>query len=177
MKEIEVKAKITNFNSVVSKLKEMGCELSEPVFQEDIIFLSKNTEFPDIKKGTNVLRIRNQSKKTVLTLKQPQENELDCIEKEVAFDDPKKMKEILEYLDYHEVIRVSKKRKKCNFGKYKICLDEVEKLGKFIEVEKISEEDSEKVQNELFQFLLTLGIKKEERVTSGYDTLIYHNNH
>ena len=35
---------------------------------------------------------------------------------------------------------------KCKYKEYEICLDEVEELGSFIEVEKMSDEDGEKVQ-------------------------------
>ena len=34
------------------------------------------------------------------------------------------------------------------------------------------EEDSAKIQKELFTFLETLGIKKDEQVFKGYDTLV-----
>ncbi|MCG2712387.1 MAG: class IV adenylate cyclase [Candidatus Omnitrophica bacterium] len=175
MKEVEIKAKIKDFNSVISKLKEIGCDkISEPIIQRDIIFLGDGLEFLDIKSGTNVLRIRAENGKNILTLKQPQENELDCIEREVIIDNPREMEGILKCLGYHEVVRINKRRRRCDFKKYKICLDEVDMLGKFIEIEKMSrEKDSIKVQDELFQLLLDLGIQKEERITKGYDTLIY----
>jgi len=54
-----------------------------------------------------------------------------------------------------------------------ICLDEVEGLGSFIEVEKTSAEDGEAIQEELFNFLESLGVKREDRVFKGYDTLKY----
>ena len=47
-------------------------------------------------------------------------------------------------------------------------------LGTFVEVEKITEDvEAEAVQNELFEFLETLGVKKEDRIVQGYDTLFY----
>jgi predicted adenylyl cyclase CyaB len=58
-----------------------------------------------------------------------------------------------------------------------ICLDEVKELGSYIEVEKISEDDNaNEVQNELFTFLESLGVNKENRETHGYDTLLYIKN-
>lgn len=175
MKEIEIKARIRNFNSVINQLKKIGCKISEPITQKDIIFLGDNLGFLDIKGGTNVLRIREENGKISFTLKQRQKNELDCIEKEVIIDNLKEMEDILSHLGYHEVIRVNKKRRKCNFKKYNICLDEVDGLGKFIEVEEMSKEKNAiRVQDELFRFLQTLGIKKEERITKGHDTLIYN---
>jgi adenylate cyclase class IV len=55
-------------------------------------------------------------------------------------------------------------------------LDEVDGLGSYIEVEKMSDEDGEKIQNELFDFLQILGVSKEDRVLKGYDTLMWLKN-
>jgi adenylate cyclase, class 2 len=173
MKEIEVKAKIQNFDFLLSKLKELGCNFSEPLIQKDKIFLSNNLEFPDIILGTPVLRIR-ESKDNRFTLKISPENELACFEHEVIVNDSKQMHEILKNIGFHEVVKVNKSRIKCKYNDYKICLDDVEDLGKFVEVEKISDENSSKVQKELFKFLESLGVKKEDRVFKGYDTLIYY---
>ena len=181
-KEIEVKAKVENFDFLLSKLKGLGCNISDLVEQRDKIFLSKDMKFTDIVcaseiiQGTNVLRIRESNGKVKLTLKIPQKNEMDCIEREVEVNNAKQTLDILEYLGYKEVIKVNKKRIKCNYKNYEICLDEVEELGKFIEVEKITDEEPSKIQEELFIFLESLGVKKEDQVFQGYDTLIYNRN-
>jgi adenylate cyclase class IV len=57
-------------------------------------------------------------------------------------------------------------------------LDKVKYLGEFIEAEKIvknkDHEDRKKVQEELFDFLETLGITKEDRVIDGkYDIMLW----
>ena len=51
-------------------------------------------------------------------------------------------------------------------------------LGEFIEAEKIvkseDKEDRKKTQEELFNFLETLGVKKEDRIIDGkYDIMLY----
>jgi hypothetical protein len=47
------------------------------------------------------------------------------------------------------------------------------RLGEFIEVEKMTEEvDGEKIQEELFQFLETLGVSRSDRALHGYDVLL-----
>jgi len=76
-------------------------------------------------------------------------------------------------LNYEQTVEVHKKRIKTSYKDYEICLDEVAGLGSFIEVEKMSDENGEKVQKELFDFLKTLGVSKEDRVFNGYDTLIW----
>jgi len=179
MKEIEVKAKIDNFELILEKLNNLGCTLSEPLTQKDMIFLPSDIPFSEIrnraiKQGVNVIRIRNQNGKLILTLKQPQANELDCIEKETVIEDANQMQDMLRLLNYVEVVKINKVRRKCKYQNYEICLDEVENLGNFIKIEKISDEDALKVQEELFQILMQLGVPKENRVLNGYDTLIFN---
>ena len=174
-KEIEVKAKLNNSEEVISKLKELGCVLSEPIIQHDIIFVDNNYGVVDkFQPDKNLLRIRESSGKFILTLKQPKSNEQDAIEHETEIKNFGEMKEILEHMGLHEAVQVHKTRRKTHYNDWEICLDEVEGLGSFIEVEKIADNpDVEAVQNELFDFLKSLGIKPEDRVTNGYDTLVY----
>lgn len=173
MKEIEVKARVKNIDEVKVKLIGLGSVFSEPLVQKDIVYLHQSLAFKDIKRGTSVLRIRNANGKYTLTLKKQLENELDNIEREIVFDDFQQAADILQYMDYREVVRVTKTRVKCRYQDLTICLDDVEGLGRFIEVEKMSEiADSAEVQKSLFEFLQTLGVAKEDQVFKGYDTLI-----
>lgn len=177
MKEVEVKARVLNFQELKSKLTDLGCVFSEPLIQKDKIYLHNSINFPDIKKGTVILRIRNSNGKYILTLKKQLENELDSIERETVIESPQETEDILKYMDFHEVVNVNKKRVKCKYNNLEICLDEVAGLGSFVEVEKLTlEEDSLKIQEELFIFLESLGINREARVFKGYDTLTYELN-
>ena len=172
MAEIEVKAKVKDFDSIISKLKGMDCTLSEPIAQDDYIFNQKGIILGG-NHDTPVLRIREQGGKIIFTLKQIRSGELDCIEKEIEVSDRNILKDIIELLDFEQTVEVHKKRRKGNCRGYEICLDEVEELGSFIEVEKMSDEDGEKVQNELFDFLKELGVNPEDRVFKGYDTQVW----
>lgn len=173
MKEIEVKAKLKDPDFMMNKLKDLGCEFSEPIVQKDKIFLEKNEDFLNVNSERNVFRIREQNGKFILTLKKAQSNELDCIERETVIEDAEQIKDMLTYLGYKEFVRYSKKRKKCKYKEYEICLDEVDELGTFIEVERMSEDDASKIQEELLKFLLSLGIEKEDMIVKGYDTMIF----
>jgi predicted adenylyl cyclase CyaB len=100
---------------------------------------------------------------------------MDMIEKQVTISDAKEFEEMLKIMDYYEVMEINKTRRKGTYKEYEICLDEVETLGSFIEVEKISDEDGAKVHEELTTFLKSLGLQEENRVVYGYDTLILQN--
>jgi|SRR5579885_14501 len=180
IREIEVKAKVANFGDVMKRLQSLGCKLSQPIKQEDTIYFPKGIGPEDFKKGVNALRIRKEGDKIILNIKQRQEVSLAAIEKEVEIADAKAMEEILFLLGFYTFIKMSKIRRSCHYKDYEICLDQINDLGNFIEVEKMSAEPGEKVQEELFQFLESLGIKREARATRGYDVLLYqklHNSH
>lgn len=177
MREIEVKARVADFEPIIKKLESLGCPLGQAIIQEDKVFLKNGVDFGNLDRGGNVLRIRRQGSKNVFTLKVKGEVEMDSIERETEISNPEKLEEILKYLDYYEVVQIKKSRRKCNYQNLEICLDEVDVLGNFIEVEELAEEgDGEKIQNKLFDFLMTLGIKQEDRVLIGYDKLMFNKN-
>lgn len=174
MKEVEVKAKVSNFEEIQFTLSGLGCVFSEPQIQKDRIYLPEGVEFPDKTVGTLFLRIRNSNGKHILTLKKQIGTEHENIEHELAIDNPEEADEMAKLLSFHEVLFVSKKRIKCEYEDMKICLDEIEGLGSFVEVEKMTnEEDTQKVRKELFEFLKILGIQEEDQVEKGYATMIY----
>ncbi|MFA6094848.1 MAG: class IV adenylate cyclase [Candidatus Paceibacterota bacterium] len=174
--EIEVKAKVSNFNELISKLKEIGCVLSEPIIQDDYIYIPKGVVYEDIHNHA-VLRLRKQGDRNLFTLKKNRSNELDCIEREIDVNNGEILIDIFELMGYVPFAEVHKKRRKTQYNEYEICVDEVNELGSFIEVEKMSDEaDGEKVQGEIFDFMQTLGVKREDRVMNGYDTLVWMKN-
>ncbi len=172
-KEIEVKARLRDAAGVERKLEEFGCALSVPVRESDTVFTLSPDDFLKDPLGKNFLRIRERGGKVLFTLKQPQKNNLDRIEREVEVSDAAEMREAIILMGYREGVRVVKRRRQGRCGGYEICLDDVERLGPFIEVEKIAgNEDGEKVQEELFAFLEELGVAREDRVFMGYDQLM-----
>jgi len=177
MKEVEVKAKVSSFEEIQSRLRDLGCDFSEPLIQEDRIYLQNGIEFPDKTTGTLFARIRNSNGKYIFTLKKQLETEFENIEHELIIDSPEEANEMLKLLDFHEVLFVSKKRIECKYSDMEICLDDIEGLGLFVEVEKMTnEEDTQTIKKELFEFLETLGIKQGDQVFKGYATMVYELN-
>ena len=174
MKEIEVKAKAGDISQLKEKFISLGCEFFDPVVQDDRIYLKKGDSLDNRYPGLVALRIRSENGKHILTLKKRRENDLDNIECEIIIDNPDQAHDMLLHLGYDEVSHVHKTRHACSYNGLGICLDEVEGLGSFIEVEKMTEEDDgAAVQSELFCFLQTLGISEADRVTIGYDVLMH----
>lgn len=179
MKEIEVKAKVSDLEVLAKKLEGIGCVISKPVEQDDTVFINYEGSFVDFKSGGIFVRIRRMKDKSFLTVKQPQDNELDAIEYETEISNPDDTHKALVLMGYREMVRVHKIRRTTKCRGYEVCLDDVTDLGSFIEVEKITDESSngEEVQNELFDFLINLGVKREDRIVNGYDTLMYLKKH
>jgi adenylate cyclase class 2 len=179
--EIEIKARVGDLDKVMACLTAAGCVFDESIDQEDIIFAAEDIFSASHTPNPNVLRIRKQISsgvtKTIFTFKKNRSNELDCIEHETEITDVEELTHILKYLGYQEVIRVRKIRRKGKINDLEICCDQVVDLGNFIEVEKMSDQDGVVVQDQLWQWLESLGIDSLERVTQGYDTLLYNKLH
>lgn len=183
MKEVEVKVKLKNKDEVIEKLKALGCVLSRKV-QNDVVFFPNDIKDLSTRlTGRNFLRIREQIKdgvtKYIFTLKQPQLNDFDCIEYETEISDPENLARALKLMGYYEFTRVNKVRDTGKVSGYEICLDEVEGLGSFMELEALGEEigDSLKIQEELYLFLEQFGAGPEDKIEDGYDVLMYKKAH
>jgi adenylate cyclase class 2 len=188
-KEIEVKAKVHDAGALLITLTKAGCVFSDPIRQEDRVFVHGDDPFP-IKLGMSALRIRKNSltspgahrggslvagnDEILFTFKRPLSNGLDKLEHEVAVGDAGELEEILKEIGFHEASLIKKVRRKTNYKGYEICIDVVDELGSFIEVEKIADDvDSAKVQDEMFLLLRSFGVKPEDRIMVGYDVLMY----
>ena len=174
-KEIEVKARVADLGELTKKLEAMGVVLSEPIIQNDQTFIDESYgSYDKFQPGRNILRIRENNGKFIFTIKQSLSNELNSIERETEIAEPEEFREALLLMGYKPAVEIHKVRRKAKYKDYEICLDEVKELGSFVEVEKITDEkNADEVQNKLFEFLESLGVKREDRVTNGYDTLIY----
>ncbi len=175
-KEIEVKARLRDAGAVEKKLRELGCELSDPKTQDDRAFVDDNYgPFDEFQPGKNILRIRKMKDKAVFTLKQPELNEQDAIEYETEVSHPEELAEALKLMGYKEMAQVHKVRRSARYNNWEVNLDEVDGVGTFIEVECIatSDDSAKVVQEELLTFLEALGVSREDKETHGYDTLSY----
>ena len=172
MREIEIKARVTDKASLVSKLKEQGIELGQPISQHDIVYGWPGAA--DNAKDSVWLRLRTENEtRHVFTLKKSVVGHLDSIEHETEVEDSEELIAIFKELGYELYSDLTKIRRKGIVGKIEICLDEVPGLGVFIEAEMIQAKDSDHdlVVTQLWQFFDSLGIDKKDEVFEGYDVL------
>lgn len=176
MLEIEVKAVFHGtYVELTQKLASIGAQKAKTVMQSDTIFLPTGMKYGDLIPGMPVMRIRNQDGRFIFGMKQKPKNESIGIEHETIVENADELTKILDAIGFQPALFVNKKRQEYRLDQVTICADEIEGLGVFIEVEKLVDDES-KAESELailWDFLSTLGVKEEDKVKHGYDTLIY----
>lgn len=173
MREIEVKANLKDKVGFLKLAKKLGIEFSKAVTQEDHTYES-NVAYDD--PSWNIFRIRKQDGKNILTMKHKASmRSRDNHEYETLIEDHIEITKMLDRLGYKFAVRVNKKRRTAKYKGLELCLDEIEHLGDFVEVEKLTADnaDVDAVQIELWDLLSKLGVRPSERVHKGYDTLMY----
>ena len=158
-REIEIKFKIDE--SVLSNLKNINLVPHEEI---DEYFTTK-----EMLDNFTFLRIRKKHGKIVLELKDVVRETEDCyesdeIEMELTEENYDRMRKILLAIFPHNFI-VKKNRSKGEFNCCEICLDDVEHLGLFLEVEG----DREKILESCKMLNLDMRMKDMEK---GYAIMI-----
>ncbi len=173
MKEIEVKARLKNKDQVLEKLTAFGCALSEPIRQADTVYTKIIGNVEKYLTNDHFVRIREKSDgRYILTIKKPLSKlVLTKAEHETEIKDAKELEQALFLMGYQIANKVVKMRRTGHVGEFEICIDEVEQLGSFIEIEKKSDGDVDLVRKELNDFLSSLGVAPENEVHKGYDIM------
>lgn len=173
MREIEIKVAVSDEPGILQKLDNLGIQLGEPKKQHDVVYgVTKDGAFIQ---GQSWLRIRTENDKTVyFTLKKSVTAELDSIEHEVIVDDAIALEKIITTLGFELYSDLTKTRRKGQYGKIELCLDEIPELGTYIEGELLCEEDVDVsvVKDELWRLFEQLGLSKDNQATVGYDVLM-----
>ncbi len=159
--EIEIKAYCDDHGPVRARLADMGARHAGAGTERDIYY---NHPARDFASTDEALRIREDGGATVLTYKGPKIGTVSKtrVEEEVTVDDVESLRKILEFLGFTESGSVVKIRERYHLGEMEVCLDAVEGLGLFVELEKIDVE-RERVEQELLAVARELGLDRFER--------------
>lgn len=173
MREVEVKYQVADLGSVVRELESRGVVLSDPVVQDDQAYAPVGWQYGDARNGVPFARLRTSQGQHVFTVKRPAENVMSCEEYESVVADRDRMHEAIMTLGFWPTVRIRKVRRTATVGDVGLCLDEVDGVGMFLELERLVADGvpGEVVQAELARFAESLGIKAEP-VTQTYDTLV-----
>lgn len=166
--EVEIRAKVNDFNEIKKVLGKVEADFKKSEKQMDKIFGAD--KFLDsehkIIEGGIVARIREVDGKRTLEFKEILREkggiELSCEVPSIEIAE-----KILKKLDFEEAFTIKKTRETYSYKDFIICLDKVDQLGDFIEVEKeiTSEEKIDETRKECLDLLeiMAPGAKVENR--------------
>ena len=171
--EIEVKYHVPDLDVLVRALESRRVELSSPLRQDDQAYAPAGWSYGMSRIGVPFARLRTQGSRHLFTLKKPVDNVLACIEHESEVTDRGQMHEALLVMGWVPTVRIAKQRRTGRWGAISVCVDEVEELGAFVELERMAAptEPSERVQTELDALVRSLGVEVE-RTHDTYDSLL-----
>lgn len=178
MIEVEIKVRISNIEKLKDTLISMGFECIGMVREEDVYFDDKNGS---IRLNDQALRLRktsdgtSQKEKVEITYKgkKLEETAMTRQELETEVKDFECMKQILSGLGFFPVEpKVIKNRIQYEKDKMHACLDEVENLGSFLELELLVEDASQKddALMQLGDVLYQLGYDRKDTTRVSYLT-------
>lgn len=176
--EIEVKYRVIEQDALLRALADHGVSLSAPVLQEDQAYAPAWWDYGKPKTGVPFGRLRTVQGTHLFTVKTPQDNEMACLEAETVVADPGQMHQALLQMGFRPTVRIVKQRRTGQAGRWSLCLDDVEDVGPFLEIETVTTADEPglAVQAQLDAWATGLGVKLE-RVTDTYDSLVWLAQH
>ena len=173
--EIEIKLPVKNSQEVLDILKDIGFMVKKEIQEEDIYF---NSEYRNKKERDEALRIRKSrdcdtgEQKVQINFKGPKIDAVSMsrMELETEVQDGETMEKILTYLGFLPVASVFKVRKYLTHREMTACVDRVEGLGEFLELEVVAEteEKREIYLEQMKEILNALGYSMEDTVRTSY---------
>ena len=195
MVEVEIKLRISSCESIANKLTELGFNKSQILKETDVYFNGVDRDFRESGEalrlrmiesldGTAVIADRVGEPLIELTYKGPRLDDVSMsrIEHQVQIEDFETMNTILLNLGYKPVLPVNKIRREFFSEEMAACLDTVEGLGDFLELEIIVDDESQRevALNKIEGVLNALGFKISDTITVSYLSMLegvpYDNN-
>ena len=187
MIEIESKFKLASDitrDNLIAILKSQFIAPISSKHQIDTVFLLTEQVDVPIAPGSKIMRVRDvlnpetgELQRSLMTLKVEGQTKLVSDEYEFAVDDGNAARQMLTALGWQEIVTVDKVRLESKTKDYTICIDKVAKLGLFIELEILTEDDANTgdIQQQMHTFLKNLNIDgKLWKIP--YDTSIRNKN-
>lgn len=177
MKEIEKKYQIEDNDKFIQKLEGFGCEISEVNHQKDSIYVSDIHHIENTP-GSLFLRVRKDNDKIELNAKKHEKVMEARTEVEFEVSSYENANHFLEFIGFEKWVEVRKKRVHTFYKDCNICIDEVEELGSFVELEYVVEDDvlEEEILKKIDDIAKELGIDTIKEVHQYYDEMITERN-
>lgn len=183
MIEVEVKVSVKNKKEIEKKLLHMGFLKGDLLKESDFYF---DSECSNLRKNDKALRIRRcenlttNSTENRMTFKGPKMDTVSMTRKELEMqvESAETGKEILMSLGFTPIHPVIKLRQYFYLDKVTACLDIVENLGAFLELEIVVPQEDEKgdALNKIILLLHELGYGQEAIIRRSYLTMLQNEN-
>lgn len=169
--EVEQKHPVAGFEAVEAKLAAMGAKIGPVAEELDLYFAHPVRDFVE---SDEALRIRRKGIKTLITYKGPKIDQTTKTRQEIELPlgeqagTPERWRELLEVLGFEAVAEVRKQRRKADIAwrgdAVTLTLDDVDRVGTFVELEIVSDEEGvEQAKKHLATLAGELGLSGSER--------------
>jgi adenylate cyclase class 2 len=169
--EVEQKFRVDDLAAVEARLAELGVAVSPPRTEADLYFAHPARDFA---RTDEALRVRRAGAATFLTYKGPKIDATTKTRREidlplaVSDEGPEALRALLEALGFTPVAEVRKRRRKAmapwEGRQIEVSLDEVDRVGTFVELELIADEVGvEPAKTALASLAARLGLSANER--------------
>jgi adenylate cyclase, class 2 len=173
--EVEARFRLECGLAVSSQLCAQGVTLSAPMRQDDQAYAPVGWEYGDDRIDVSFARLRTEDDRHLFTVKRPISDVRTCVEHECHVSDREAMHGAILLMGYRPTVRIVKTRRTALLDdRIAICLDDVEGVGMFIELEALASEsdDHDSLRAELEAIVSRLGIAAEQ-CADTYDALVY----
>ncbi len=169
---MEVEVKFPYREDVEKKIEEMA-EFVIEKFEHDLYF---NHPCRDFRKSDEAVRVRKDSEGITITYKGPKVDSETKSREEIKLrvNSFENAVEMLERLGFAPVKEVKKLRKIYRYKNAIVCVDNVEGLGRFVEIE--IESESIDAKEDVFRIAKMLGYGRDESIRESYLEMILKNN-
>lgn len=172
MIEVEVKAKIDNFDDIIERLNKLNAEKTKTEYQEDIYFNSPVCDFANTDEALRIRKTKSENyERLYITYKGPKIDSKSKTREEVEMEieDENKCKKIFENLGFKEVRTVIKNRTYYKIDNFEISLDDIKGLDPYMEIEITLEDNSDynEAQESIFEMF------KKLEITDGFERTSY----
>ncbi len=166
--EIEARIRVDDFTEIIDKILRMGAVLQKERAQNDVYYGEMGLYN---KIGHSFMfRVRKEAEEAFFTYKGAK-LKIDGVweEYETEIADPGAVINMFEAAGFEKIIEVQKFRKEYKLENYSICLDAIDGLGNFMEIEQIRDDASREGVRGLIG---KIGLDEKEIVDKGYITML-----
>ncbi|MBM1154650.1 class IV adenylate cyclase [archaeon] len=173
MYELELKWRVGTFDKVRLALQQLNGVCVRVEVERDLFFNHPSRNF--FSTG-EVLRLRRTNRGVTLTYKGSERS--DSIkareEYEIRVDDFDTALKLLEKLGFSRALTLEKRREVWSVRGMTVCLDQVEELGRFIEIEGFAKSLSEfkQVELKIRKLASELGLDPDKGIKESYVTML-----